>query len=113
MFETSGRGVPIHPEAEGVAQDRSVGAVADSAVDRSGHGWRQWDEHDFADLATDAQHAVAVLLAQVVDAGRAGLEDPQPEQAEHCEEGEVVRVCRQSGGGDQCFELKMTDAESR
>jgi hypothetical protein len=33
-----------------------------------------------------------VLLTEVLDAGAAGFEDPQPEQAEHRDEREVVVV---------------------
>jgi hypothetical protein len=35
---------------------------------------------------------VTVFLAEVADAGPAGFEDPQPEQAEEGDQGEVVRV---------------------
>src|SRR6266508_2997213 len=91
--EPSRRGMPVHPRAEGVAQDRSVGAAVDGAVDRSGHRWWQRDEHDLAALAAHAQYPVAVLFAQIADAGPARFEDPQPEQAEQRDQGEV------SGGG--------------
>jgi hypothetical protein len=87
----SRRVAAVHPRAEGVAQDRSVSAAVDGAVDRSGHrGWQR-DEHDLATLTTHPQHAVAVLLAQVCDAGPARLEDPQPEERD---QGEVVQVDR-------------------
>jgi hypothetical protein len=89
--------VAVHPDAEGVTQDRPVAAAVNGPVDRSGHrGW-QWDEHDLAALAVDSQYPVAVFLAQVVDAGPAGFKDPQPEQAQQRDEGEVVRVGRQPG----------------
>jgi hypothetical protein len=35
---------------------------------------------------------VAVFLAEVVDVGGAGFEDPQAQQPEHRDEGEVVDV---------------------
>jgi hypothetical protein len=81
VFEPAGGGVAVHPGAERVAQDRTDFAAVDGAVDRSGYrGWQR-DEHDLAALAAHPQHAVAVLLTQVGDAGPARLEDPQPEQA--------------------------------
>jgi hypothetical protein len=94
-----------------VAQDRPVGAAVDGSVDGSGHrGWQR-DEHDLAALAAHPQHSVAVLLAEVVDARPAGFEDPQSEQSEERDQGEVVRVGRQPGGGEQGFELQMPKAE--
>jgi hypothetical protein len=81
-------------------------------VDRSAYGWRERDEDDLAALATDSQDAMAVFLAEVVDAGAAGFEDSQPEKAEQGNESEVVRVVRQPGGGDQGFELQMAEPES-
>jgi len=54
---------------------------------------------------------VAGFLAQVGDAGPARFEDPQPEQAEESDQGEVVQVRRQPGGGNQGFELQMTETE--
>ena len=35
---------------------------------------------------------MAVDLAEIFDAGAAGLEDPKPEQTQQCDEGEVVDV---------------------
>lgn len=50
-FESAGGGVPVHPRAEGVAQDRPAGALIDSPVDGSDHrGWQR-DEDDLAALA--------------------------------------------------------------
>jgi hypothetical protein len=37
------------------------------------------------------QDAVAVFLAEVGDVGAGGFEDPQAEQPEHGDQGEVVR----------------------
>ncbi|MFC5006758.1 hypothetical protein ACFPIJ_54230 [Dactylosporangium cerinum] len=54
---------------------------------------------------------MTVLFAEIADAGSAGFEDPQAEQAEQCDQGEVVRVGRQSGGGDQRFELQVPQTE--
>jgi hypothetical protein len=54
---------------------------------------------------------VAVFLAEVVDGRAAGFEDPQAEQAQHRDEGEVVDVGREPGGGDQGFELQVSEAK--
>lgn len=43
----------------------------------------------------------------------AGFEDPQPEQAEHRDQREVVAVGRQPCGREQGLELKMTEPERR
>ena len=83
-----------------------VSAVAgglDGAADR---GW-QWDEDGFVALAADAQHPVAVLLAEVGDVRPTGFEDPQPEQAEHGDQCEVVAVGREPGCGQQRLELQV------
>nr|WP_260428396.1 hypothetical protein [Micromonospora globispora] len=94
VLESAGCRVSVHPRPEGVAKDRPAGAVVDGPVDGSGHrGWQR-DEHDLATLAAHAQYPVAVLLAQVGDAGPAGFEDPQTEQAQKRDQGEVVRVGR-------------------
>jgi hypothetical protein len=53
-----------------------------------------------------------VFLAEVGDAGCAGFEDPQAEQAQKRDQCEVVRVGRQPGGGDQGLEL-ATSADPR
>ena len=103
--EPPGRSVAVHPPAEHVPQNRPVGTVADSAFDRPGHGGRQRDQDDFAAFASHAQDAVAVLFAEVGDVRPAGFEDPQPEQAQQGDQGEVVRVGRQPGGGEQGLEL--------
>nr|WP_231929695.1 hypothetical protein [Micromonospora inositola] len=92
VLEPAGRGVPVHPHAEGVAQDRPAGAVVDGPVDGSGHrGWQR-DEHDLATLAAHAQYPVAVLLAQVGDAGPAGFEDPQAERKREQERQPYITV---------------------
>nr|WP_306208683.1 hypothetical protein [Actinoplanes sp. RD1] len=75
VLEPAGRGVPVHPGADGVAQDRPVEAFTNGPVDSAGHcGWQR-DEDDLAALAVDAQHTVSVFLAQVGDARAAGFED--------------------------------------
>ena len=71
-------------------QDRPAGAVSHGPVDRSPDSGRQRDEDDLAALAVDPQDPVAVFLAEVVDVGAGGFEDPQAEQSEHRDQGEVV-----------------------
>jgi len=68
LLERAGGGVAVHPGAEGVAQDRPVDAAVHGPVDRPPDGRRQWHEDDLAALAADPQRAVAVFLAEVVDA---------------------------------------------
>jgi hypothetical protein len=113
VFEPAGCGVAVHPGVVGAAQERSFGPAIDRLVD--GPCYRRWqrDEHDLAALAADSQHAVAVFFADVADAGAACFEDSQPERAEQRDQGEVVRVRRGVGGGDQCFELQVAGAECR
>ncbi|MFF4879552.1 hypothetical protein [Micromonospora sp. NPDC000668] len=52
-----------------------------------------------------------MFLTQVGDVRPAGFEDPQPEQAQERDQGEVVRVRGPSGCGDQGFELQVTQSE--
>jgi hypothetical protein len=54
---------------------------------------------------------VAVLLAQVCDIGTGGLEDPQPEQAEHRYQREVTLAGRFAGGCQHCLELQVGESE--
>ena len=77
---------------------------------RATAGWQR-GEDDLAALAVDLEDAVAVFLAQVGDAGPAGFEDPQAEQTDQRDQGEVVAVGRQPGGGDQRCELQMAQPE--
>jgi hypothetical protein len=100
VFEAAGRRVAVHPDAEGVAQDRPGVAAVNRAVDGPSHRRRQRGKHHLAALAPHPQHAVAVFLAQVADARAAGFKDPQSEQAQERDQREVVRVGRQPGGGD-------------
>ena len=54
---------------------------------------------------------MAVLLADVVDVGGAGFEDPQAEQSEHGHQGEVVGVEEEAGGGEHGLELQVGQPE--
>jgi hypothetical protein len=53
-----------------------------------------------------------VFFAEVADAEAAGFKDPEAEQSEQGHEREVVDVVRQPGGGDQGFELQMSQPRS-
>jgi hypothetical protein len=103
--ESAGRCVPIHPNPMHVTQDWPGGAVVDGSVDRTSHRWRQRDQHGRVASATDPEHTVAVFLAEVADARAASFKDPQAEETEHGDQGEVIDVWRQPGRGDQRFEL--------
>src|SRR4051794_7798951 len=46
-------------------------------------------------------------LSEVVDVGAGGLEDPQAQQAEHGDQGEVIVVGRLPTRRQQTFELQM------
>ncbi|MEU4712909.1 hypothetical protein AB0F73_04490 [Micromonospora purpureochromogenes] len=113
MLEPAGCRVPVHPRPEGVAQDRPAVAAVDRPIDCPRYRWRQRDQDDLAALAADPQDPVAVSLTEVADVGTAGIEDPQPEETEHRDQREVVRVVRQPCGGDQGLELQMTQPEGR
>jgi hypothetical protein len=97
--EPAGRRVPVHPRSVGVAQDRTGLTAFDGAVEGSGHRWWERDEDNLAPLAAHPQDAVAMFFPEVTDVCAAGFEDPQPEQSEHRDQGEIVAVIRLSGGG--------------
>lgn len=50
-------------------------------------------------------------LAEVFDAGAGGFEDPQAEQSEQGDEGEVVDVGRVAAGGEHGLELQVAQAQ--
>ncbi len=51
VLDLAGSGVPVHPGADRVAEDRAVLSPVDGSVDRAaGSGWRR-DEHDLAAFA--------------------------------------------------------------
>ncbi|WP_326550995.1 hypothetical protein [Micromonospora sp. NBC_01813] len=54
-----------------------------------------------------------VALDDQTEQSSAGFEDPQAEQAQEGDQGEVVRVRGRAGGGDQGFELEMAQSEGR
>src|SRR3954447_25956648 len=54
---------------------------------------------------------VAVFTAEVVDVAAGGLEDPQPEQPEHGDQGEVVTVGRGPCGGEEDLELQVGQSQ--
>lgn len=90
--QAAGGGVPVHPGAAAVEQDRPVSAACDCPVDGPVDCWRQRDEDDLGAYAAHAQHTVAVFLAEVGDVRAGGSEDPQAEQAEHDHQREVARI---------------------
>ena len=73
VVQATGRGVPVHPPALPVPQDRPLLTAVDGAFDRTLHGWRQGCQDDLAALATDLEDPVAVLLTQVLDVRAAHL----------------------------------------
>ena len=113
VVQASGGGVPVHPGAAAVEQDRPAHAGSDCPVDGPADRWRQRDQDDLGALAAHAQHPVAVLLAEVGDVRGSGLEDPQAQQAEHGHQREVVRVRRLPRGGEQCLELQVGESQGR
>ncbi len=76
MSESPRGGVPVHPGAEDVTQDRTVVAVVDGPVDCSSDGWGQRDQDDLAALAMYLKDAVTVFFAQVTDVRAGRHEDP-------------------------------------
>ena len=85
--------------------------LAHGEVDGPGDGGWEGDVDDLVALAVHVQDPVAVDLGQVGDVGAGGLEDPQPEQAEHRDQGEVVGVGRLPGRGEHGLELQMGQPE--
>jgi len=55
----------------------------------------------------------SVFLAEVADVGGAGFEDPQAQEPEHRDQGEVVRVRGEAGGGEDGLELQVGQAQRR
>jgi hypothetical protein len=109
--EAAGGCMPVHPGAAGVQQDRPAGSGACGPVESpADRGWQR-DQDDLGALAAHAQHPVAVLLTEVSDIRGGGLEDPQAQQAEHGHQGEVARMRRFAGSGEQSLELQVGEAQ--
>ena len=66
VAQAAGGGVPVHPGAAAVEQDRPAGAARDGAVDGPADRRGQRDQDDLGALAADPQDPVAVFLAQVL-----------------------------------------------
>jgi hypothetical protein len=69
------------------------------------------ESYNLAALAHHPQHPM--LLLEVGDVGVTRFEDPQPEQAEHHHQGEVVEVGRLARRGEQRLELQMRQPQRR
>jgi hypothetical protein len=84
--------MPVHPRAVAVEQDRPEVRAVHGAVDGPAYRWGQRDQDDLAAFPADLQDPVAVFFAKPADVRTGGLEDPQAEQPEHGDQGEVVPV---------------------
>jgi hypothetical protein len=82
----------IHAGAALIEQDRSRFAAGGGAVDRAGDGRWHRDENNPVTLPDDADHAVAMFLAQVADVQAGRFKDPQPEGTEQADQRKVVAV---------------------
>ena len=92
LVQAAGGGVPVHPGAAAVEQDRAAGAGSDRLVDGPADGGWQRDQDDLGARTAHAQDPVAVFFAEVGDVCGGGFEDPQAEQSKHGHQGEVVTV---------------------
>ena len=90
--KAAGGGVPVHPLAARVEQDRPCRPAAEGAINRAGDRGRQRDKDHFGSFAAHPEDAMAVPLARVGDVGAGGFEDSQAEESKHRDEGEVGRV---------------------
>ena len=102
VAQAAGGGMPVHPGAAPIEQDRSAGPVGYGPVgygpaDRRG----QRDQDDLGALAAHPQDPVAVFFAQVGDVGAGGFEDPQAQQPEH-DQLAAHRVRERRGGAGRC-----------
>jgi hypothetical protein len=79
-----------------VEQDRPGATAVRGAVDGPADRRGQRDQDDLAALPADAQDPVSM----VADVRAGGFEDPQPQQAQHGHQSEVIRVGRLAGGGE-------------
>jgi hypothetical protein len=106
-----GGGVPVHPRAVAVEQDRPGVPAVHGAVDGPAGRWGKRDQDHLAALAGNPEHSMAVLLAEVTDAGAGGLEDPKAQQPGHGHQGEIVPAGGLAGGGEQGLELQVGEPE--
>ena len=56
---------------------------------------------------------MALLLAEILDLGTGGFEDPQPQQSEHGHKSEIAVVAGLAGCGEQGLELQMRESGRR
>jgi len=113
LAQSSCGAVAGHSCTAPVAEDRTVGLLANGAVDRSSHGGWKWDRGELVALPADGQDAVWPWTSPVADIGTGGFEDAQAEESEHCYQSEVATLSRVAGGGQECLELKMAEPKSR
>jgi hypothetical protein len=92
--------MPVHPRAVAVGQDRPGVTVIHGAIDRPAGRRGQRNQDDLAALPADPQNPVAMLLAEIADVRAGGLEDPQAQQPQHGDQGEVVPVNGLAGRGE-------------
>lgn len=72
-----GGGMPVHPRAAAVEQNRAGVTVIHGAFDRPAGRRRQRNQEDLAAFAADAQYPVAVFLAELADVRAGGFEGPR------------------------------------
>jgi hypothetical protein len=111
--QAAGGGVPVHPGAAAVQQDRPAVPEVYRPVDGPADRGRQRHQDDLGALAAHPQHPMAVFLGEIGDARAGGFEDPQAEQAKHGHQREVVWVRRLPGGGEQGLELQVREPQGR
>jgi hypothetical protein len=109
--QAAGGRVRVHPGTPGIEQDGPAVPVVGCPVDGPADRGRQRHQNDLGALAADAQHSVAVLLAEVADVCGGGLEDPQAQQAEHGHQREVAQVRRFACCGEESLELQVGEAQ--
>ena len=76
---------------------RELSSIGPLVRDRRTVRWRvpplaAAGQDDLVSLAVNAEDTVAVLLPEVGDVRAGSLKDPQPQQPEHREKGEVMLV---------------------
>jgi hypothetical protein len=107
VAESAGGAVAVQTVRTAVEQNRPAVAVPGCAFDGPRDRWWQWCQDVLVSLAAHQQDPVAVFLTEVVDVGAGGFEDPQPEEAEHRDQGEVAIIDRVAGGSQDRFELQV------